>query len=55
MPPVPCSTLRLHRGIGSRPYEAISQASTCVNEQWRLVFRWEDNSARDVRLLDYHK
>jgi proteic killer suppression protein len=26
-----------------------------VNDQWRLVFRWENNSAHDVRLLDYHK
>jgi proteic killer suppression protein len=26
-----------------------------VNEQWRLVFRWQNNSAYDVRLLDYHK
>jgi proteic killer suppression protein len=26
-----------------------------VNEQWRLVFRWERGSARDVRLTDYHK
>jgi len=25
-----------------------------VNDQWRLVFRWEDNSARAVRLMDYH-
>jgi proteic killer suppression protein len=26
-----------------------------VNEQWRLVFRWEGNNAYDVRLMDYHK
>lgn len=25
-----------------------------VNDQWRLVFRWEANNARDVRLMDYH-
>jgi len=25
-----------------------------VNEQWRLVFRWKDNNAADVRLVDYH-
>ena len=25
-----------------------------VNDQWRLVFRWEDNNARAVRLMDYH-
>jgi toxin HigB-1 len=26
-----------------------------VNEQWRLVFRWEDNNAHEVRLIDYHR
>ena len=26
-----------------------------VNDQWRIVFRWEGNNARDVRLMDYHK
>lgn len=26
-----------------------------VNEQWRIVFRWDKNNARDVRLTDYHK
>jgi proteic killer suppression protein len=25
------------------------------NEQWRLVFRWEDNNAHEVRLIDYHR
>ena len=25
-----------------------------VNEQWRLVFRWQGNDAQDVRLTDYH-
>ena len=25
-----------------------------VNEQWRLVFRWEGGNAHDVRLTDYH-
>lgn len=26
-----------------------------VNDQWRIVFRWEGNTAHDVRLMDYHK
>jgi proteic killer suppression protein len=26
-----------------------------VNEQWRLIFRWEGNNAYEVRLIDYHK
>ena len=25
-----------------------------VNDQWRLVFRWESNDAHKVRLMDYH-
>jgi proteic killer suppression protein len=26
-----------------------------VNDQWRLVFRWEGNDAHEVRLVDYHR
>ena len=26
-----------------------------VNDQWRIVFRWENSGAHDARLLDYHK
>ena len=25
-----------------------------VNDQWRIVFLWEDHDAHDVRLTDYH-
>ncbi len=25
-----------------------------VNDQWRIVFRWENNSAYSVLLTDYH-
>ena len=25
-----------------------------VNDQWRIVFRWCDGGADDVRLVDYH-
>ena len=25
-----------------------------VNDQWRIVFRWSDGAACDVRLVDYH-
>lgn len=25
-----------------------------VNEQWRIVFRWEGRSASEVTLIDYH-
>ncbi len=26
-----------------------------VNEQWRIVFRWSDGDAHDVRIVDYHR
>ena len=26
-----------------------------INDQWRLVFRWDSNHAHDVEILDYHK
>jgi proteic killer suppression protein len=25
-----------------------------INDQWRVVFRWENGQASDVRVLDYH-
>jgi proteic killer suppression protein len=25
-----------------------------VNQQWRIVFRWEGNGAHEVRIEDYH-
>lgn len=25
-----------------------------VNDQWRVVFKWEQGAAHDVRVLDYH-
>jgi len=25
-----------------------------INDQWRLVFRWEGTEAYDVRVIDYH-
>ncbi|OHC80989.1 MAG: plasmid maintenance system killer protein [Rhodospirillales bacterium RIFCSPLOWO2_12_FULL_67_15] len=25
-----------------------------INDQWRIVFRWENGNARDVRVVDYH-
>ncbi len=25
-----------------------------VNDQWRIVFRWERGAAHDVQLTDYH-
>lgn len=25
-----------------------------INDQWRIVFRWTDGGATDVRIVDYH-
>lgn len=25
-----------------------------INDQWRVVFRWQDGSAHDVSIEDYH-
>ena len=25
-----------------------------INDQWRIVFRWEGADAHDVRIVDYH-
>lgn len=25
-----------------------------INDQWRLIFRWIDNNAHDVSIVDYH-
>jgi proteic killer suppression protein len=25
-----------------------------INNQWRIAFRWEANSAHDVQIMDYH-
>jgi proteic killer suppression protein len=25
-----------------------------INDQWRIVFRWQDGVALDVRITDYH-
>jgi proteic killer suppression protein len=30
------------------------QHSIRVNDQWRLVFRWANDTAYEVRLTDYH-
>jgi proteic killer suppression protein len=25
-----------------------------VNEQWRIIFRWNNGNASDVKIIDYH-
>jgi toxin HigB-1 len=26
-----------------------------INDQWRIVFRWEDGNANEVTIVDYYK
>lgn len=25
-----------------------------INDQWRIVYKWVDNNAHDVEIMDYH-
>ena len=25
-----------------------------INDQWRIIFKWHNNSATDVQIVDYH-
>ncbi len=34
--------------------DRIGWHSIRVNDQWRVVFRWIDGHAHDVRIVDYH-
>lgn len=34
--------------------DKTGQYSIRVNDQWRIVFRWQDGSAHDVSVVDYH-
>ena len=26
-----------------------------INDQWRIVFKWEDGNSSEVTIIDYHK
>ena len=26
-----------------------------INNKWRIIFRWVDNNAYEVKIIDYHK
>lgn len=41
---------RLEALRGSRS----GQHSIRINDQWRICFRWDEGSARDVEIADYH-
>jgi len=40
---------RLEKLKGSNFY------SIRINDQWRIIFRWLDNQAHEVDIVDYHK
>jgi proteic killer suppression protein len=41
---------RLHKLKGSlKDYWSVS-----INDQWRIVFKWDDKHAIDVEIIDYH-
>lgn len=34
--------------------DRMGQYSIRINQQWRLCFRWENGTAFDVEIVDYH-
>lgn len=34
--------------------DLVGRWSIRINDQWRLCFRWSDNEASDVEIVDYH-
>jgi proteic killer suppression protein len=40
---------RLEKLKGSKFY------SIRINDQWRIVFRWDNSHASEVEIVDYHK
>ncbi|WP_095045268.1 type II toxin-antitoxin system RelE/ParE family toxin [Candidatus Promineifilum breve] len=41
---------RLEKLSGDRE----GQYSIRINSQWRICFKWEDDAAHDVEIVDYH-
>lgn len=34
--------------------DLVGKHSIRINDQWRIVFRWESGEANDVEITDYH-
>ena len=49
-------TLRLppSNRLGALRRGRAGQHSIRINRQWRICFRWVDNNAEDVEIVDYH-
>lgn len=35
--------------------DRVGLHSIRINDQWRVVFRWEDSGPVDVNIVDYHR
>ena len=42
---------RLEKLKGNR----TGQYSIRINDQWRICFKWHDNDAFDIEIVDYHR
>lgn len=42
---------RLHKLKGDRK----EFWSVSINDQWRIIFKWDGSNAIDVEIIDYHK
>jgi len=45
----PSNRLEKHKGKEKDFY------SIRINDQWRIIFKWENNHAHEVEITDYHK
>ncbi|MCK4466145.1 MAG: type II toxin-antitoxin system RelE/ParE family toxin [Bacteroidales bacterium] len=45
----PSNRLEKLKGKGKEFY------SIRINDQWRIIFRWENNNTYDLEIMDYHK
>jgi proteic killer suppression protein len=34
--------------------DRVGQYSIRINDQWRICFKWSDNKANNVEIVDYH-
>ncbi len=34
--------------------DRLGQYSIRINDQWRLCFKWQDDGARDIEIVDHH-
>ena len=48
------SDLRIPPSNRLEKLEGSDFYSIRINVQWRIVFRWIDNNAHDVEIMDYH-